>query len=237
MSYKRIKSAEELADAIARLKDSWKAEGMPESQWRNNKSTYEGFVRGDYKHWDSVSVFFKVIERTGILKGQKAKILEVGAGNALYARLLEREGYVWEYTGTDYSLAFQKFAKELMPHIQYDVAEGEALPYKDKEFDIVVSGSHLLHMPNWTRGLAEMARVSKRYVIAHRLPLLDQGSTAWFTKDAYGFETIEAWFGRKEFYEIAGRNNLELIAEFEIKSTRTEDCGGMAQHTVVFEVK
>ncbi len=82
-----------------------------------------------------------------------ARILDVGCGNGLSEML----GNV---VGLDPSIMLLKQAK--IPAI---MGVGEALPFRDCSFDVVISLTALHNFSDFRKGIAEMRRVAKKQVI------------------------------------------------------------------------
>lgn len=110
-----------------------------------------------------------------------SKILEVGGGNGLAARLLNQLGY--HIISTDISLFFLKDAKKWhKENLNYAACDALDLPFKTESFDVVCSSELIEHVLDAGRALSEMARVVKkggRIIIAGPnlcsplLPLID----------------------------------------------------------------
>lgn len=96
-------------------------------------------------------------------------ILEVGAGSAYYKRVLDESGFDVEYTGMDCSQAAKDFAASKFPDVPYVLGDATAIPAPDGSFDTVISGYILIHIYDWELSIREAARVSRRWVILHRV--------------------------------------------------------------------
>lgn len=85
--------------------------------------------------------------------------LDVGCGEGRFCRMLGERGI--ETTGIDPTPALIARARELDATGGYIEAPGEALPFADKSFDVVVSYLSLIDIPDFGRAIEEMARVLK----------------------------------------------------------------------------
>ncbi len=145
----------------------------------------------------------------------KGKLLDVGCGSARVAEMLD-DG--WEYAGVDGSLELLRFASKRVPSARLTTHDLDAgpLPFKDDEFDVVISMNVLRHMDSYEAVVAEMARVAKRSV--YIVDLFQSG-----TDDAYGKT------------EVAGQvfaNNAWSLSRFLASAARlgrveTRDLAGM----------
>jgi ubiquinone/menaquinone biosynthesis C-methylase UbiE len=99
--------------------------------------------------------------RLGDVRG--LKVLEIGCGEGAFARLLAERGA--KVTAADFSPVAVETASKLLedfPGCRAIVADIEAIPFADEEFDLVVSEETLEHVPHPRRGLEELVRVTRR---------------------------------------------------------------------------
>jgi ubiquinone/menaquinone biosynthesis C-methylase UbiE len=93
----------------------------------------------------------------GNVKGKN--ILDAGAGPGLYARLLTDKGA--KVKGIDISPKLLEIARKEAPEVRFTQNSVEKLPFKDKEFDIVLCTLVLGHLDNWNKAFKEIFRVLK----------------------------------------------------------------------------
>jgi len=95
-------------------------------------------------------------------KKQKIKVLDIGCGAG---RVSEMFGdYNVDYYGIDLSKGLIDVAKSKYPKAHFTVGDGRVLPYRDNEFDIVLTIATIHHLPSReTRRqfFSEMYRVCK----------------------------------------------------------------------------
>lgn len=87
-------------------------------------------------------------------------ILEVGAGSGYLAKRMRRYGHV---TAVDVHILSEAFADA--PEIATVQASVEALPFPDRSFESVVCTHTLEHIPNLSRAIAELRRVTRTRLI------------------------------------------------------------------------
>jgi ubiquinone/menaquinone biosynthesis C-methylase UbiE len=94
-------------------------------------------------------------------------VLDVGTGTGRAALALATAGA--SVIGVDASAEMldvaRRRASEAGAVVRFDVADAHALPFGDREFDLVVSLRLLMHVPDWRRCIAELARVSRHSVM------------------------------------------------------------------------
>lgn len=132
--------------------------------WCDNK-VLEGFhglklpmtYSEHYRAWEYAQMFFN------IPFDSKSKILDLGTSESI------RPIWYWENGVKDYTtydMAHVEERKKLYGHycngeIKVDQGDIHNLPYKDEEFDIVLSISVVEHLADPKKALAEMVRVCK----------------------------------------------------------------------------
>ena len=90
-----------------------------------------------------------------------SKILELGCGNGISARLINQAGY--DVVGTDISHLFLQEARAWEnPQLQYQVCDVLELPFETQSFDVICSNELIEHLPDVETALAEMIRVARK---------------------------------------------------------------------------
>ncbi len=91
------------------------------------------------------------------------KVLEVGCGIGVVSAYLA-EKYGWDVTGVDLDPGQIKGAKNnnlVGGSLRFLEADATKLPFKDNEFDMILSFDALHHIPGWGKALEEISRVLK----------------------------------------------------------------------------
>jgi ubiquinone/menaquinone biosynthesis C-methylase UbiE len=96
----------------------------------------------------------------------RARILEIGCGRGAGACLLQREFHPSRMHALDLDygmiLIARRYLKpELRDKISLYVGDAQELPYRDGVLDAVFGFGVLHHLPDWRRGVREIARVLK----------------------------------------------------------------------------
>lgn len=193
------------------LANGWKSSAIPSAQLaltsRELSDMYKGKIVRPFQ------VLADAVKATGCENGE---IIEVGCSSGYYyevlRHLLERD---IKYKGIDYSEAMIMEARRRYPEKPFETGDATSLPCDDDSCNILISGCVLLHVPGYPQAIAECARVSRRWVIFHRTPVVE-GKTQYFKKLAYGVPCVEIHFGEKEFADFCIQNNLSLHSKFTI---------------------
>jgi SAM-dependent methyltransferase len=106
---------------------------------------------GHDAYWYYRDAFFALLPRPG------GRVLEVGCGEGRVTRDLASRGEV--VIALDASPTLVAAAAERDPGGNYSVGDGEALPYEDASFDLVVSYNVLMDVADMPRVLDEIGRV------------------------------------------------------------------------------
>ena len=96
-----------------------------------------------------------MLEQCGSVQGRR--VLDVGCGEGRFVRILSGKGAF--VTGIDLIEKLIAAAAQRQPGGSYAVANGEALPFADASFDVVVSYLTLIDIPDFRAAIAECVRV------------------------------------------------------------------------------
>jgi len=190
------------------LRDSWRDRTIPAKQRALVDEQLVAYRRGE-----PVVVFDALVDilRSGVAGLAGAKLLEIGCSSGYYSEAFEIKGLAVRYEGCDYSQAFIELARQRYPALAFDVQDATKLRYGDAAFDIVVSGGCLLHIPEYERAIAEAARVSRRWVVFHRTPVLHMHGPITYTKKAYGVDTIEIHFNEQALLRLFSAQGMRVV--------------------------
>ncbi|MDE0297009.1 MAG: class I SAM-dependent methyltransferase [Candidatus Poribacteria bacterium] len=97
-----------------------------------------------------------------------SRVLELGCGNGIASRLLNRSGH--HVIGTDISALFLGEAEKWQQtvthdgehNLEYRVCDVLELPFQDEMFDVVCSNELIEHVPDAGAALSEMIRVTRK---------------------------------------------------------------------------
>lgn len=214
--YIEIGAAERDSEAL-RLANSWKEELLPKRQ----RSLVDDHLQ-KYRNGAQVDVFdtFIVALNAADALAKNTTLLEIGCSSGYYSEVLEIANKNLTYTGCDYSEGFISLARLLYPGTRFDVEDATRLSYPDSQFDVVVSGCCLLHIPDYKTAIIETARVAKDFVIFHRTPVVYGQDTRYFRKQAYGVETIEIHLSEDEFLNLIIQSGLKLEKTITLHEAR-----------------
>ena len=86
-------------------------------------------------------------------------ILDLGCGNGIFTQRLSRDGAI--VTGLDLS----PYLLNQNPHDRLTCGDAALLPFRDTSFDLVFEANLLHHVSDASAVIAEMHRVSRKYVV------------------------------------------------------------------------
>ena len=219
---------EEACSEGMRLRNSWQDEELPKRQRELVEQELRNYWNG--ARIDVFDVFTDCLRSLPDLTPGMS-LLEVGCSSGFYSEVLDISGLRLKYTGCDYSDAFIRLARAKYPPIEFAVEDATALSYPDRNFDIVVSGCCLLHIPEYVKAVEETARVARSYAIFHRTPVVWGLPEQWYRKLAYGVETVEIHFNEPEFLALLKRHGLELLATRTVHAEE-QDASGTRGHAI-----
>ncbi|NJP05725.1 MAG: class I SAM-dependent methyltransferase [Chloroflexaceae bacterium] len=91
------------------------------------------------------------------------QILDAGCGEGFAMQWLSQQPY--PMVGLDYSLEALTLAERCNPTCRFTAGDLLGLPFADKQFDLVLCLEVLEHLEYPERGLAELGRVSRRWLL------------------------------------------------------------------------
>lgn len=227
-SYRPIAEVEREAEA-GRLRGAWQDDELPSRQ----RMLVDQQIK-TYRQGGKIAVFDCFVDalRMVLPTGGRSTLLEIGCSSGYYSEVIEIAGLPVDYTGCDYSAAFVEMARHHYPGLRFDTEDATGLSYGDGDFDIVVSGCCLLHIPEYEKAIAETARVARAAAVFHRTPLLLDAPTTYFTKKAYGVETVEIHFNEAELLGLLARYGLKVVGTIELSRNRDNGVTS-AQKTII----
>ncbi|AOF84862.1 methyltransferase domain protein [Hydrogenophaga sp. RAC07] len=218
----------------SRLRSAWQDNDLPARQ----RELVDRQL-AEYRRGTKIDVFDVL---AGAVRGLQddhqypLSLLEIGCSSGYYNEVLQIAGINATYRGCDYSEGFIAMARQRYPAVGFDVQDATQLNYKDAAFEVVISGCCLLHIPEYATAVAETSRVSSRYAIFHRTPVLVGQPNKYFRKLAYGVETVEIHFNEPEFLALMDRCGLQLLGTHTLDENVVQGVGS-ATRTYVCQKK
>ena len=111
-----------------------------------------------------INNFYRTLYKT-VKPVRPVKILDVGCGEGVTIVKLKQSKIGKIYEGVDNSEAELKIGRKAYPGIDIKLGDIYDLKYKDGSFDLVICTEVLEHLQNPKRAVAELKRVSSKYVL------------------------------------------------------------------------
>ena len=189
--------------------NTWKDASIPSQQLEITKKELPYLT--DNKN---IKHCIELVKKTNL---KTPSILEIGCSTGYLSEAFKIAKIKGKYEGCDYSTEFIKIAKLTYPNIPFTINNATKLNYKDKKFDIVISGCCILHIINYQKAISEAARTSKNFVIFYRTPILHINKTIFTKKIGYNLKMVEILFNETELINLFQKNGL-LIQEVKTHS-------------------
>lgn len=106
--------------------------------------------------------FFSWVREQLVVSPKTRRILDVGCGTGQLLSEIRRMHLYISLTGVDLSLAMVMATKKNVSGISALEGDAEKLPFPGSRFDIVTAIHMLYHVPDQTKALKEMIRVTKK---------------------------------------------------------------------------
>lgn len=211
----RLLEAHEVDAVAVQCENAWRDPSMPERQW-NTVVARELDAFRNRKPVLPYDVLLDCLRLLPIVNTSETKLLDVGASSGYYSEVLKMGGCRYDYTGCDYSLAYEAFAHIVFPGIQFHRADARNLPFADGSYDIVLHSATIMHIREYEKAIAEAARVASHYVVFHRTPFLEGKPTEFYIKAAYGIDCLEIKINEDELLDLFKVNGLRLMHSREL---------------------
>lgn len=201
-------TADEIPAVAAAMADSWKDPSIPRKQWEVVRGELDLYRRGvSMRHFD---VLLRTLREIPL---KRPSLLDVGASSGYYSEVLKIGGFQCRYHALDYSEEYLRLASELFPGILFYLDDAEHTRIADGCFDIVLHSACLMHLTDYAEAISEAARMSSGYVVFHRTPVVFDGETVAYQKDAYDVPCLEWHFNEYELFTLFSDNGLEVVRE------------------------
>jgi protein-L-isoaspartate O-methyltransferase len=211
-----VKLASTDRSTIARLNEitrqSWCDASMPERQYVRSDLAHQLQVCREGYIGPPFDAFQRCVANVDWMSTRS--VLDVGASGGYYGEMFDARTI--DYCGLDLSIHFAQFARALYPGMRYVVGDAVGLPFATATFDLVISGACIMSMNDALSAIREMARVSRRYVLLHRTPILMRDATTYFSKCAYELPTLEIHFNIADFMKMVHDADLDLLYETSV---------------------
>jgi SAM-dependent methyltransferase len=130
---------------------------------RLTPAEYDAWYETDRGRWIGEAEHRLLVELLSPSAGER--VLDVGCGTGWFTRRSSAMAGL-RVTGVDIDAAALAFARERDPRTSYGRADAVRLPFDDGSFERVMSVTTLCFVPDWSRALAEIVRVSRvRFVV------------------------------------------------------------------------
>ena len=135
---------------------------------QNLKANYDAQYSDKSEEWRQIGAIGKVENIQNLSKYIKIEnVLDVGAGDGNILSLLSKNKFCKEYTAVEISnSAIEQIKKKNINGLkEIKQFDGYTLPFKDKEFDLVVCSHVIEHVEFPRQLLREIKRVSKNQIL------------------------------------------------------------------------
>ncbi|MEM4637939.1 MAG: class I SAM-dependent methyltransferase [Candidatus Woesearchaeota archaeon] len=150
-----------MTNNIKNMDSAWKIQY--DKRAKLNIPDYKKSFWTEKGHIELIEITTALIEK---IKNVKT-IIDVGCGTGILCKKLSEKNY--DIIGVDYSENLIELCKNKYPELNFIVANGYNLPFKDKQFDTAISVGVLQCLYDHERFIKELIRVSSKAVIISTL--------------------------------------------------------------------
>jgi len=195
------------------LKDNWSKDLIGELQR----------VLVNYQLWQmklgNYPSLFKVIKDVfNAIDDKKLgyKLLDIGCTSGYYFEIINFFfPNTFDYNGCDNNPVSIELAKQYYPNVNFFVDDLTNLSGSDNEYDITFLSGVIEHVPEYKKGLNELCRITKKYIVLHRIWLKD-GPTTCSKGTQYFVPVIRNHYNKEQFFDILKKQSFQPIWESKI---------------------
>lgn len=147
------------------------------------------------KLFEMIKIVFNRIE-------PNLSLLDIGCTSGYYYEIINH--YFpgrFDYSGCDYNKNSIELAKNYYPYVNFSVEDITKLSFEEKCYDITFLSGVIEHVPDFKKGIKELCRITKKYIILHRIWLTD-GKTSCKKGTQYFVPVIRNQYNKKEFFDL-----------------------------------
>jgi SAM-dependent methyltransferase len=140
-------------------------------------------------------------------------LLDVGCTSGYYYEVIDfYHPNKFEYRGCDYNSESINLARSYYPNIDFRVEDVTKLNYLDQECDITLLSGVIEHVPDYRRAIKELCRVSKKYIVLHRIRLT--GGVTYCKKGTqYFVPIVRNTYNKNEFFKLFESRSFNVVYE------------------------
>ena len=188
----------------------WQNGDLPNRQWTAFAPILDQMRSGSYR-----KDFIALANAVRCTAMNNPTIIEVGCGSGWNSEVLKRLLSITpSYVGTDYSFGMVKLGQAHYSNVPFLVSDAVDLPFQDAACDILLSGTSLMHIPEYQKAIAESRRVSRHFAIFHTVTVHFHRDTTLLKKRAYGEWVPEIVFNEGHLIEIFAQAGFALEKTF-----------------------
>jgi SAM-dependent methyltransferase len=201
----RVLDGEDVPDPVA----GWRRDAVAERQ----RDAFEPLLR-EMRAGRPRRDFVAAAEALAMTQAENPLILEVGCGHGFYFDVLSHlSGKPLQYVGMDCSEAMIGMARARYPEARFLVGDATRIPFRDAGVDIVLSGTVLMHVPEFGLAIREARRVARDWCVFHTVTVRQRGETVLLSKRAYGEPVVEVVLNEEELRGLFVASGLRVVGE------------------------
>ncbi len=193
---------------LEHLTEQWKDAEIPALQGRVVTHQLE-----ELRHGRVDPVFQSLLRSLVKIHLPSFSFLDAACASGYYSEVLELDGRSIEYVGSDYSPHQIDAARKRYPDLKFEVQDLTETTFAERQFDVVMAAGVLEHMPSYEKAIDELARISRQYVILHRLPLSFTAETSYHIGSQYSILTPRIRFSAAEIEEHFADHGFHVVEE------------------------
>jgi SAM-dependent methyltransferase len=174
------------------------------------QAMHAGNVAG---HFSALAEIFEKIADSSDAGPQPLTVLDAGCASGYYSEVLAHLVPIpTKYCGSDFNPAMLDLAREKYPDVPLARMDIRSLGWRDGAFDVVISGAVIVHVREWRKAVAELARAAGKWLILHRTLVCFERQSFVAVQRAYNVEVYRVHIQEAELVSLLQGLGFDLIS-------------------------
>lgn len=168
-------------------------------------------------HWAVLKDILQIV-----LSGETTRplsLLDAGCGSAYFSEVIDYllpDSFI--YTGVDYNAGMVALAKDYYPTLRVLLGDiCDLCMFPAGTFDVVLCSGALGYVHDWRLGLSELVRVSRCWVLLHRMETCTDRASYTRTEKAHGYDVRCSVVNEPDLLAEMSALGLELACKMPAK--------------------
>ena len=154
---------------------------------------------------------FAVIKNVFDKINQNSSVVDIGCSSGYYYEIINYYfPNKFSYSGCDYNKESIKLAKYYYPNVPFVMGDLTNMKYSNRAFDVSFLSGVIEHIPRYIQGINELCRITKKYIVLHRIWLTDK-ETECYKGTQFFVPIIRNNYNKNDFFKMFEQNSFRVV--------------------------